>query len=620
MVEHEPEYHFEEEELPVAASVILTEIEVPVMKRQVFRRHERVKHRHIVPAADEEPPQDSEPANGQPPVEEVTIPPDIEEHVAHEEPMDVLETEFRPVIREKSPVVRTAVRKGQETVSKREVYRKRETETQRLPSDEIQDEQILPARPTEIVVEEEIILEPSVTTEVENEPDFVFDAPDEETSFQLAEPVPVPAGIETEEEGELQWKPEIKEQRHITRTAYRHDEDVVTKRQVIRTRSTEVHKILEFEKRRHKHRLERAESPKEEPESDVVAEPVATEELEDEPDFQFDEDTVDEKEERDTQPKVRRTVVRQAEEPVTRRQVIRRRVKESYTSTERLDLDDDEEQQRPVVEEDEVLPEPAIAAEVETEPDYQFDLPEEELVNGVVEEVPVKKEPEMMRTVLRQIEMPVTRRQVFRRRVQESYVQTEHRDVIDQEEPEDHDIIPEPLVDTDVENEPEYDFNLPDEELVNGLVEEDETKLNMKRTVMRQEEIPVTRRQVFRKQVIESHVRTDHYESGSSEESRESTPTGEEIQNGLPEHNDIDDNGAVDDFIVEETELPRKFDYLRTALRQEEYPVTRRQVYRQRVQEARPIEIETEKNVRNIQKEPRRQHGEQIMIDGRGYF
>ena len=505
-----------------------------------------------------------------------------------------------------------------------------ETESNALPEAEKK-----PLLPETVLMEEETIPIPEVTVETENEPDRFFaalqqtevtekiitsrqvvrtqfgkvhektvkyDEPSLKDSVKVEEEVVVepseemvvevePHGLmEVEPQGlmEAEFTPRKRERIPVTRTALRHGDEAASQRQVIRIRETETEKLPVNEV-----------STTEE----LIVAPVVVADVESLPQVDFDALIDTKQDDRRKEGNIARTVHRLEEIPVTRRQVVRSSVRETYTTTARVD--DSEENESTVT---------------HTIPEVTQQMPEAMEVGSKVDgnsAQPVIKREHATRTAVRMGEDIVTKRQVFR-----SY-ETETHKIMEFDRPKSEDknreevqeeALPEPVASVDVEVQPELYF-------------EGETVLDIKdrgltRTVVRHGEDEVSRRQVLRSHITETHAIRVGYEDYSEDTVEEVIAEPEEA---IVDHAEVLVNGLEDEMedqydvydrelIVEKGSMTGKFDFLRTALRQEEFEVTRRQVYRSTVTEV--VDLDEEKRLNLINEEVSKATGKEDSGQG----
>ena len=366
---------------------------------------------------------------------------------------------------------------------------------------------------------------------------------------------------------EVEFKPVVRERGRVVRTAVRHTANDATVRQVIR-----------------KHEVETEELPmpfavsdlqrKTEAEEEVVSSPLLSTEVYTEPDMFLNTEEGIARELQFT-----RLAQRQDDTPSTRRQVIRSVVGEKYMTTAREDPKDVEEEQDNI----DVLAGPTSSKDEEGQ-DLDEDVADSDTKDYLVS-----------RFAIRRKEEDVTHRQVYR------IVETEVNRLIEyekegkSEEVVGEEVLPEPVYDAQVEEEPDYMRQVFEGDHGQNLASDDDEH-TLKRTVVRTPEDSVSRRQVIRRRVqqTESVILRMHSEDEEEESSSEEEDTAVTGINGVYENGINEEEGKRPDVIAED--LPRKFDFLRTAIRQQEhYPVTKRQVYREK--EIRTVELEMKNQI-----------------------
>lgn len=405
-------------------------------RRQVIRRHIQVS---MVKKIHDDEAKSSE---------EEEIEEELEEEASlssDEHPSE--EVEFKPMVRERSRVIRTAVRKSARDPSARKVIRKHETETSDVP---------LPLEvsglPRSIQIEEEIVPESPTLTEVYTEPGLYF---------------------------ETRGGEKIGEEPKVTRFVQRQEDVPSSRRQVIRSIVREKFTITAREAG--KDLIEDQNG------GDTSANLISSE---DEGDQGLIEHVADEGGKEGI---VTRLAIRGDEHNVTHRQVYR--IVEAKIN---LPMEYENEAKPQEVIDEKVLPEPSYSAFVEEEPDYLGDLVEEHHIKNVASDD--DDEPTVRRTILRTPEDAITRRQVIRRRVKQTESVVLHMHSEDEEEES-----------SSGEEETVADINGVYENGLNGeegidleLIREDlPRKFDHLRTAVRREEhLPISRRQVYRKRDI----------------------------------------------------------------------------------------------------------------------
>lgn len=391
----------------------------------------------------------------------------------------------------------------------------------------------------------------------------------------------------SEEEGggveeETAFEPVKRAKSSVLRTAVRQVSDDASKRQVIRKRERETEELIEDDTAGSgvAGTIQVTENVR----SELPISPDANSTLEE---FLGHSETGGDEEEmveEDPGMQLTRVVQRTNEEPVSSRQVIRSVVRESYLTTATVQRESQES-------EDEYF---QSATSSDNDDDREIDDTAEE-ENG--------SELNMSRIAIRGEPNGVTRRQVYRTIEVEIHDFKEHRvegSDLEEEAVVEDDVIPKPVITSEVEEQPDYTGRYFEEEPDATWDEEP----SMKRTIVRQPDDVVTRRQVIRSEVIETHSNILHLTPEDEEdftaelEKANSDPREVEV-NGMGDSSieEIDEVGIINE------DLPKKFDFLRTALRQgEKEPVTRRQVYRSKVEEITTIDEEI-KNQMNAEKE-----------------
>ena len=391
---------------------------------------------------------------------------------------------------------------------------------------------------------------------------------------------------------EVEFEPMKREKEQVTRTAVRLGGEDVSKRQVIRKREQETEAVVEtFEDEKVASDVPR----KIEIEEEVIFESPISADVHTEPDIFLGTAEMPGRIRENDEPQVTRVVQRQEEVPVTKRQVIRSVVRETYLTTakaERSEFEDEEDQSD------------VTLSSTSSEDNDDKVLDEEARIDG-------REERHIARTAVRNGQENVTRRQVYRSVETEVHNVIDHEMVDETEDLVDEEKLPEPIVSSQVEVEPEYFEQFLEQAPAQDLNIEEQKAL-IKRTILRQPDDTVTRRQVIRSMVTETHAGIFHAnleESDKEEDEEVPIAPPQEVAfdhseisiNGVYE-NGLDEEGAEEEEVVEE-DLPRKLGFLRTAVRQgEQLPVTRRQVYRKKVKEITTIDEEVQNQI-NIGKD-----------------
>ena len=409
-------------------------------RRQVIRRHIQVS---MVKKIHDEEARSSE-EEGEEELEEEIEEESEEEASPSSDEHPSEEVEFKPMIREGRRVIRTAVRRSARDRSARKVIRTHEKETHDVPL----PLEVSGLPPQKIVVEEEVVSESPVLAEVYTEPDLYL-----ETGGEKAHEEP-----------------------KVIRFVQRQDEVPSSRRQVIRSVVRETFTTTAREGG--KNLLIEDQNAE-----DTSSSPISSE---DEGDQVLFEDVAG-------GGLQTRLAIRGDERNITHRQVYRVVDKEV---SQLMEYGTEAKPEEAVVEE--VLPEPSHSAQVEEEPDYLEHLVEEHNIKGVAS---VDEEPTIRRTILRTPEDAITRRQVIRRRVQqtESVVLHIHSEGEEEESSSEEEEVPVAEINGVYEN------GLNGEEGVDlEIIREDlPRKFDHLRTAVRREEhYPLSRRQVYRKKDI----------------------------------------------------------------------------------------------------------------------
>ena len=315
-----------------------------VTKRQVIRRHVQVSM--VKKILDDEAKSSEEYSSS-----------------SDEQPSE--EIDFEPASRERSRVIRTAIRRTGDESSGRKVFRVHEKQTEEVPASlEVSD------FPRKIEIDEEAIPDSTVLEEVHAEPEIALDGLREPILEQplvtrvaqrqdnvqssrrqvirsvVRETLTTTAredhgeeddmdassstssGIEEDHGFEEDEGDNVREQQHIvTRLAIRGDLEDVTHRQVYRTLETEERALFKYENG------ERAEY---EVEEEMLPEPVNDVLVEEEPEY------LKGRLQQGDEPISKRTILKAPEDLVTSRQVIRTRVRQTELVNMRINSEDEE--------------------------------------------------------------------------------------------------------------------------------------------------------------------------------------------------------------------------------------------------------------------------------------
>ena len=341
------------------------------------------------------------------------------------------EIDFEPVNRERSRVIRTAIRRTGDESSGRKVFRLHEKQTEEVPASlEVSD------FPRKIEINEEVIPDSTVLDDVHAQPEMALDGWGDPTLEQpqvtrvaqrqdnaqssrrqvirsvvretfkttaredhAEEEYVVDAssstssGIEEDQDLEEDEGDDVSEQQHlVTRLAIRGDLENITHRQVYRTLETETRELFTYEN---------GERAGDELEEEILPEPISDVLVEEEPEYL--KDVLQQGDE----PVSKRTILRAPEDPVTSRQVIRMRVRQTELVTMQMNSEDEELDD----EEEEELEPVSPAGEINGV--YENGIKEPAFIQG-----DLGGKFDFLRTAVRQEEdYPLTTRKVFREEV-----------------------------------------------------------------------------------------------------------------------------------------------------------------------------------------------------------